>query len=224
MQAQLIEDLVDISRIVSGKLRLDVRPMDLTPVVQAAVDAVRPAADAKQISIQIIREPFIGPVTGDPTRLEQIIWNLLSNAVKFTPREGSVEVHLRQSESSAEIAIRDTGIGIRPEFLSHVFERFRQADSTTTRAHGGLGLGLAIVRHLVELHGGTVPAESPGPDQGSTFTVRLPLTAGRTQPGNPLRTPNLQNEESSGDLRTLNGVRVLLVEASTWASRSSLQN
>lgn len=217
MQAQLIEDLVDVSRIVSGKLNLDVRPMDLTPVVEAAVDAVRPAANAKQISIQIIREPFIGPVTGDPARLQQIVWNLLSNAVKFTPRDGSVEVHLRQRESSAEIAVHDTGIGIRPEFLSHVFERFRQADSTATRAHGGLGLGLAIVRHLVELHGGTVSAESAGPDRGSTFTVSLPLTAIRTQQAGRFDASGLQDDKLSGEAGTLEGVRVLLVEDETDA-------
>ena len=212
MQAQLIEDLVDVSRIVSGKLKLNVRPMDLTPVVEAAVDAVRPAAEAKQISIQITREPFINPVTGDPTRLEQIIWNLLSNAVKFTPNEGSIQVHLGQSGSSAVIVIRDTGIGIRPEFLQHVFERFRQADSTTTRAHGGLGLGLAIVRHLVELHGGTVSAESAGQDQGSTFTVRLPLAAVRTSEDNLLRSTNVPDDLSGRNGRALDGVRVLLVE------------
>ena len=211
MQAQLIEDLVDVSRIVSGKLKLDVRPMDPTPVVQAAIDAVRPAADAKQISIQIIREPFIGPVTGDPARLQQIIWNLLSNAVKFTPREGSVEVHLRRTESSAEIAVRDSGMGIRPEFLPHVFERFRQGDSTATRAHGGLGLGLAIVRHLVELHGGTVAAESAGPDQGSTFTVSLPLTAVRAETLSLSHASHLEDDELTAP-GALNGVRVLLVE------------
>ena len=212
MQAQLIEDLVDVSRIVSGKLKLDVRPMDPTPVVEAAVDAVRPAAEAKQISIEIVREPFIGPVTGDPDRLQQIVWNLLSNAVKFTPRDGSVEVHLRQMESWAEIVVHDTGIGIRPEFLPHVFERFRQADSTATRSHGGLGLGLAIVRHLVELHGGTVAAESAGPDQGSTFTVSLPLTAPRAQPTGEFEAPDLQGDGLVDLAGILVGVRVLLVE------------
>ncbi|MEO8433866.1 MAG: MASE1 domain-containing protein [Pyrinomonadaceae bacterium] len=217
MQAQLIEDLVDVSRIVSGKLKLDVRPMDLTPVVEAAIDAVHPAADAKQISIQVIREPFIGPVTGDPDRLQQVIWNLLSNAVKFTPRDGSVEVHLRQSESSAEIAVHDTGMGIRPEFLPHVFERFRQADSTATRAHGGLGLGLAIVRHLVELHGGTVAAESGGPDHGSTFTVSLPLTAIRTPQTGEFEPAELPDEVFAAKSGQLEGVRVLLVEDETDA-------
>jgi len=186
--------------------------MDLTPVIEAAVDAVRPAAEAKQISIQITWEPFIAPVSGDPTRLEQVIWNLLSNAVNFTPNEGSVQVHLGQDESSAVIAIRDNGIGILPEFLQHVFERFRQADSTTTRAHGGLGLGLAIVRHLVELHGGLVSAESAGQDQGSTFTVRLPLATARTPQDSLLRTPNLEDDQSDRTARALNGVRVLLVE------------
>ena len=212
MQAQLIEDLVDISRVVSGKLKLNVRPMDLTPVIEAAADAVRPAAEAKKISIQITWEPFIAPVSGDPTRLEQVIWNLLSNAVKFTPVEGSVQVHVRQDESSAVVVIHDNGIGIRPEFLEHVFERFRQADSTTTRAHGGLGLGLAIVRHLVELHSGSVTAESAGPDQGSTFTVRLPLATALTPEDSLLRTPGVQNDPLDRNSRPLNGVRVLLVE------------
>ncbi len=211
-QAQLIEDLVDVSRIISGKLKLNLRPMDLTPVVEAAVDAVRPEAEAKQISIEIIWEPFIAPVSGDPTRLEQIMWNLLTNAVKFTPNGGSIQVHLGQSESAAVIAIRDSGIGIPPEFLQHVFERFRQADSTTTRAHGGLGLGLAIVRHLVELHGGTVSAESAGQDQGSSFTVRLPLAAAQTPADNLLRSLNLHDDLSDRKGRALDGVRVLLVE------------
>lgn len=212
MQAQLIEDLVDVSRIVSGKLKLNVRPMDLTPVIEAAVDAVQPAADAKQISMQVTSEPFIGPVTGDPDRLQQVIWNLLANAVKFTPREGSIEVLLQQDGSSAQIVVRDGGIGIAPEFLPHVFERFRQADSTATRAHGGLGLGLAIVRHLIELHGGTVAAESPGVDRGATFTVTLPLTAPHVAGTSPLHASGTSDENSSNEKGELHGVRVLLVE------------
>jgi PAS domain S-box-containing protein len=211
MQAQLIEDLVDVSRIVSGKLKLDSRPMDLTPVVHAAIDAVRPAADAKQISIQVTSDPFIGPVTGDPDRLQQVIWNLLSNAVKFTPPQGSVNVQVRQSASSAQIVVSDSGIGIAPEFLPHVFERFRQADSTATRAHGGLGLGLAIVRHLIELHGGTVTAESDGVNQGARFTLDLPLTAAQTTE-NSLWTPDLQSGLIEGGDGPLQGLRVLLVE------------
>jgi PAS domain S-box-containing protein len=211
MQAQLIEDLVDVSRIVSGKLKLDSRPMDLTPVVHAAIDAVRPAADAKQISIQITSDPFIGPVTGDPNRLQQVIWNLLSNAVKFTPQQGSVNVLVRQNESSAQIVISDSGIGIASEFLPHVFERFRQADSTATRAHGGLGLGLAIVRHLIELHGGTVTAESDGVNQGARFTLNLPLTAAQTSE-NRLWAPELQSGMIEGGDGPLQGLRVLVVE------------
>ncbi|MDX6611977.1 MAG: hypothetical protein QOD75_1163 [Blastocatellia bacterium] len=212
MQAQLIEDLVDVSRIVSGKLKLNVRPMDLFPVVHAAVDAVKPAADAKQISIQITREPFVGPVTGDPDRLQQVIWNLMANAVKFTPREGVIEVLLREDASSAQIVISDGGIGIERDFLPHVFERFRQADSTATRAHGGLGLGLAIVRHLVELHGGTVSAASPGPGLGATFTVSLPLTAVRN-PAKDLPDQSARREDDrANDKGDLAGVRVLIVE------------
>jgi PAS domain S-box-containing protein len=176
-QAQLIEDLLDVSRIITGKLRLEVSPVELMPVIEAALDSVRPAADAKSIQIQTALNPLTGPVSGDPARLQQVVWNLVSNAVKFTHRGGRVEVRLGRVESHVEINVSDTGQGISPEFLPHVFDRFRQADSSTTRAHGGLGLGLAIVRHLVELHGGTIEVESEGDGQGSTFTVKLPTMA-----------------------------------------------
>ena len=175
-QAQLIDDLLDVSRIISGKLRLDVQPVDLAQVVEAAVDVVRPAATAKGIRLQVVLDPLAGPIVGDPGRLQQVVWNLLSNAVKFTPKDGRVQVHLQRVNSQAEIVISDSGQGISPEFLPHVFDRFRQADGTRTRRHGGLGLGLAIVRHLVELHGGTVAAASGGKDEGATFTVRLPIS------------------------------------------------
>lgn len=174
-QAQLIEDLLDVSRITSGKLRLEVRPIELVPVVEAAVESVRPAADAKGIRLQLVLDRNAGIVSGDPERLQQVVWNLLSNAIKFTPRAGRVEVRLRRFSGHVEIVVSDTGQGINPQFLPHVFERFRQADSSTTRTYGGLGLGLAIVRHLVELHGGVVRADSPGENQGATFVVELPL-------------------------------------------------
>jgi PAS domain S-box-containing protein len=174
-QAQLIEDLLDVSRITSGKLRLDVRPIQLQPVVEAAIESVRPGAEAKGLRLEIVLDRNAGVVSGDPERLQQVVWNLLSNAIKFTPGGGRIQVRLQRVNSHVEIAISDTGQGITPEFLPHVFERFRQADSSSTRTHGGLGLGLAIVRHLVELHGGRVRAESPGLGIGATFLVELPL-------------------------------------------------
>jgi signal transduction histidine kinase/ActR/RegA family two-component response regulator len=181
VQAQLIEDLLDMSRIISGKIRLDVRSVDPTTVIEAAIESVRPAADAKEIRIQSVLDPC-GPVTGDPGRLQQVLWNLLSNAVKFTPRGGKVMVTCLRSRSSVEIAVTDTGPGIKPEFLPHVFERFRQADASTTRRYGGLGLGLAIVKNLVELHGGTVEARSAGDNRGANFVVRFPISALRSAP------------------------------------------
>jgi signal transduction histidine kinase/ActR/RegA family two-component response regulator len=173
-QLQLIEDLLDVSRIVTGKLRLDVRSVAPAAVIEAAIDTVRPAAEAKEIRLQPILDPRAGPVSGDPDRLQQIVWNLLSNAVKFTPRGGRVQIRLERVNSHVEIVVTDTGIGIPAEMLPHVFDRFRQADSSSQRSHGGLGIGLALVRSLVELHGGSVHAASAGPDQGATFTVKLP--------------------------------------------------
>jgi PAS domain S-box-containing protein len=178
-QAQLIEDILDVSRIVTGKLRLDVRPVELAAVIDAAIDAVRPAADAKGIRIDTILDPRAGPVSGDPNRLQQIVWNLVSNAVKFTGKGGRVQVQLQRVGSYDEIVVSDTGQGISAEFLPYVFDRFRQADATSTRRHGGLGLGLAIVRHLVEMHGGTADANSPGEGMGATFIVKLPLIVAR---------------------------------------------
>src|SRR5207249_3997819 len=153
-EAQLIEDLLDVSRIIAGKLRLDVRPVDLVPVIRAGIAVVQPAADAKNIRVQAILDPEAGTVAGDPERLQQVAWNLLSNAVKFTPKGGRVQVVLKRLHAHVEVAVSDTGQGIRPQFLPRIFQRFEQADSSMTRAHGGLGLGLAIVRHIVELHGG----------------------------------------------------------------------
>ncbi|HEX8456527.1 MAG TPA: PAS domain S-box protein [Pyrinomonadaceae bacterium] len=174
-QTQLIDDLLDTSRIITGKLRLEMRVVDPAAVVAAAVETARPAAEAKDIRLQTAFDTHSAPISGDPDRLQQVVWNLLSNAIKFTPVGGRVEVSLERAASHVRISVSDTGRGIAPEFLPHVFDRFRQADQTTTRTHGGLGLGLAIVRQLVELHGGSVRVESAGEGQGTTFTVALPL-------------------------------------------------
>jgi PAS domain S-box-containing protein len=172
---QIVEDILDVSRIISGKIRLNIQPVDLPAVVGNAVETVMPAAVAKEIRVQSILDPRAAPVSGDPDRMQQIVWNLVSNAVKFTPKHGVVQVRLERVNSHVEIVVSDTGIGIAPDFLPHIFERFRQADSGTTREHGGIGLGLAIVRHLVELHGGTIHAASGGIGSGSTFRVRFPV-------------------------------------------------
>ncbi len=171
-QSQLIDDLLDVSRIVTGKIRLDIRPIDLTGVIQAAVDSIRPTADNKHVRLEVMLDPRAEPLSGDPDRIQQVVWNLLSNAVKYTPKEGRVQVRLERVNSHVEITVSDTGEGISEEFLPYVFDRFRQSDATSTRHHGGLGLGLAIVRHLVELHGGSVHAYSAGVNQGATFTVK----------------------------------------------------
>ncbi len=176
-QSQLIDDLLDVSRIITGKLRLDVRQVDPGSFIESAIEALRPAAEAKAVRIQKVMDTGVISVAGDPARLQQVVWNLLSNAIKFTPKGGRVQVRLERINSHIEIAVSDTGAGIKAEFLPHVFERFRQADQNTTRQHGGLGLGLAIVRHLVELHGGTVEAESQGEGQGATFIVKLPIVS-----------------------------------------------
>ena len=175
-QTQLIEDLLDMSRIISGKMRLDIQSVDPAAFVEAAIETVRPAAEAKGIRLSTLLDPGAGPVNGDPSRLKQVVWNLLSNAIKFTARNGQVQVVLERVSSDIEIAVADTGVGIRPEFLPHVFDRFRQEKAAKTRSATGLGLGLSIVKHLVELHGGSVRAISAGEGHGATFTVRLPLT------------------------------------------------
>jgi signal transduction histidine kinase/CheY-like chemotaxis protein len=216
-QAQLIEDLLDVSRIISGKLRLDVQPVDLSAVVQLAMDVVRPAADAKDVRLQVMLDPHAGVVAGDPGRLQQVIWNLLSNAVKFTHKGGRVQVRVARVDAYAELTVSDTGQGISREFLPYVFDRFRQADSTLTRKYGGMGLGLAIVRHLVELHGGTVSALSDGQGQGSTFTVKLPVmeahNAGRARPDFIERDQVIASAEIPFDCPpTLEGFRLLVVE------------
>jgi signal transduction histidine kinase len=172
---RLIDDLLDVSAIISGKMSLEMMPLDLVHVLESALDAIRPTAEARSIRLGATWEPDVGTVSGDPDRLQQVLWNLLSNAVKFTLPGGEVTAHLRKVGGSARLAVRDTGSGIDPAFLPHVFEPFRQADGSITRTHGGLGLGLAIVRRLVELHGGVVTAESAGPGAGATFTIELPL-------------------------------------------------
>jgi PAS domain S-box-containing protein len=175
-QAQLVEDLLDVSRIISGKMRLDVKPVSITQVVRAAVDSIRPGADAKDIQLDVSMGAPVTGVIGDEARLQQIVWNLLCNAVKFTPRGGSIHLDVRRTDRMAQISIADTGEGIPSEFLPYVFDRFQQADPSTTRRHGGLGLGLAIARHLVETHGGTIEAQSAGEGRGATFIVQLPIT------------------------------------------------
>ncbi|MEH1832810.1 MAG: PAS domain S-box protein [Nostoc sp.] len=222
LQAQLIEDLLDISRILQGKLSLNIYPVDLTSVISAAMETVRLSAEAKSIEMHISLEPNLGQVLGDSNRLQQIVWNLLSNAIKFTPVEGQVDIRLesvkgighraQETENSpmpnpifyVQITVSDTGKGIDPDFLPYVFEYFRQENSSTTRKFGGLGLGLAIVRHLVELHGGTVQVESGGEDQGATFTVRLPLIQNQSE----IKHQSNDSEPSSN----LNGVKILVVD------------
>lgn len=212
-QSRLIEDILDFSRINAGKLHLDVRPLDLSDVIDAAIDVVRPAADAKGLRIERVLDSEAGHVSGDADRLQQVVWNLLSNAVKFTPRGGKVLVRLERIDSHCELTVTDTGQGISPKFLPYVFDRFSQADSSSTRVHAGLGLGLGIVRHLVELHGGTVQAFSPGEGRGATFAVRLPLLVAHHRPEDavvPIELPALRTIEQA--FADLTGVSVLVVE------------
>jgi signal transduction histidine kinase/ActR/RegA family two-component response regulator len=203
LQTQLIEDLLDVSRILQGKMVLDTSPVNLATTIEAALETVRLAAQAKDIQIQTVLDANLGNVSGDANRLQQVVWNLVSNAVKFTPQRGWVEVRLERVGCDAQIQVRDNGKGISPEFLPHVFEYFRQADGTTTRTFGGLGLGLAIVRHLVELHGGSVLADSPGEGLGATFTVRLPLME---------TSPEVPQEVRSHSFGDLGGLHVLIVD------------
>jgi signal transduction histidine kinase len=200
VQTKLIEDLLDISRITSGQLRLELQTMEPRSFIDAAVEAVRPAADAKGLRVRKVLDLAAGPVAGDASRLQQVMVNLLSNAVKFTPEQGSIELALRKLDDEVEISVADTGIGIPPDFLPHVFDRFRQAEASIHGRYGGLGLGLAIVKHLVELHGGSVTAQSPGEGGGATFVLRLPLVPARAEaaPARPLST--------AGDLAAANSV------------------
>ncbi|WP_395853693.1 ATP-binding protein [Cystobacter fuscus] len=214
VQTQLIEDLLDISRIVTGKMRLEVRPVEPLPVLEAALDAVRPAAEARGIRLALRVAPDMGTLLVDAERLQQVVWNLLTNAIKFTPSGGQVVVRLDRGEGEARLEVEDTGQGIEPSFLPHVFERFRQADSSTTRTHGGLGLGLAIVRHVVEMHGGSVSAHSEGRGRGSTFRVVLPLTPSGAP--EPPPAPRARSARSPGvpaaEAPSLEGIHVLVVE------------
>jgi PAS domain S-box-containing protein len=215
-QNRLIGDLLDVSRIITGKLRLDVSLVELIPIIDAAMDVVRPAADAKNIRLSSTIDPAAGWASVDPDRLQQILWNLLSNAVKFTPEGGEVAVRLKRETTRIAITVSDTGEGIEPEFLPFVFDRFRQLDGAKTRAHGGLGLGLAIVRHMVESHGGAVSAASPGRGRGASFTVTFPLTSSRTETGEDERA-RLTNAGKTSQSRAqspypLEDLRVLVVD------------
>jgi len=208
-QAQLVDDLLDVSRIITGKLRLNTSPVEFGEIIRAAIDMVRPAAAAKAIQLEFIPNSAACIIAGDPERLQQIVGNLLSNAIKFTPKDGRIVSRLESVEGNARLTVADNGEGIPAEFLPHVFDHFRQADSSRTRRHGGLGLGLAIVHHLTELHGGTVEAHSDGPQRGATFIVTLPLIAR----ANDSQTPASDQSLAPGDSeRRLFGIRLLLVE------------
>jgi PAS domain S-box-containing protein len=213
-QRQIIEDLLDMSRVIAGTLRMDVQRVDLPAVIRSAIDTVAPAAAAKSVAVTTSLDPRVGPVSGDPNRLQQVLWNLLSNAVKFTPRGGRVAVALVRVDGHVEVSVGDTGEGIDADFLPFVFDRFRQADSSSTRRHGGLGLGLAIVKQLVELHGGTVRVGSPGPGRGTTFTVALPVPAvpPPAKPGSSTPLAVSTVGPTRGHPRKLDGVSVLVVD------------
>jgi signal transduction histidine kinase/DNA-binding response OmpR family regulator len=215
-QSQLIDDLLDVSRIITGKMHLDVRPLELVPIIEAAIDSTRPAAEAKGIKFEVSLDQKASNVSGDANRLQQVVWNLFSNAVKFTPEGGRVEVLLEPSgDTHAQITVRDTGQGINPQFLPFIFDRFRQADGSTTRKYGGLGLGLAIVRHLVELHGGTIRVHSDGADKGTTFTIVLPLRANRRKHDSGAKLAAVFTGGNSNSIQcspVLEGLRILVVD------------
>jgi signal transduction histidine kinase len=217
IQTQLISDLLDISRITSGKLRLEVQRVDLPAVIDAALEAVRPAAEAKGVRVQTVIESLYVPLHGDPNRLQQVIWNLASNAVKFTPKGGRVQVVLARANSHVEIRVSDTGEGIAPEFLPHLFQRFTQADSSPAREHTGLGLGLALVKQLVEMHGGSVRAASDGVGKGATFVVDLPLAIMHAEEQAPRAHPRAYTVPPEIDDERLTGLRLLLVDDETDA-------
>jgi signal transduction histidine kinase/CheY-like chemotaxis protein len=202
VQMQVIGDLLQVAEIVTGKLHLDVRPVDLAPLIASSLDTLRPAARAKEITLESDIQP-VGPILGDPGRLQQILWNLLSNAIKFTQQGGRIHVELMQAGSVAQITVTDSGVGIEPEFLPYVFDRFRQEQSLYTRPFGGLGLGLAIVRQLVELHGGTVRAASDGRERGSTFTVAFPILS---------ETRESERGDQMRAARSLEGLNLLVIE------------
>jgi len=212
-QAQIVNDLLDMSRIVAGKIHLDVQLMDLKEIIEAAIEVVRPSADAKRIKIRRKLGSNVGLTRGDPNRLQQVMWNLLTNAVKFTPSEGQVQVTLERVDSRMEIVVEDSGVGIKSEFLPFVFDRFRQADPSTTRHHGGLGLGLSIVKNLVELHGGSVRAESHGENQGATFVVSLPVSVMPSEDTGHFKSPSTPSDALAGiELPRLDDIRILVVD------------
>jgi len=223
-QAQLIDDLVDVSRVVSGKFRLDVRPIDLVPVIKAAADSQIPASDAKHIRLQLVLDERAGLISGDSERLQQVMWNLISNAIKFTPKGGAVQVVLQRAESHVEVGVSDNGVGIETDFLAHVFEPFQQGSGGSMRRHGGLGLGLSIVRHIVELHGGEIAASSGGAGLGSKFTIKFPLLATARETGEPLqRHPIARDKLADIRLARLDGVHVLIVEDEASAREALLE-
>lgn len=212
VQQNIIEDLLDMSRILSGKVRLDVQKIELGTVLEAALETVRPTAQAKGVRLHAVLDPLATPVTGDPHRMQQVFWNLLTNAIKFTPKGGRIEVLLQRVNSHLEASITDTGIGIASDFLPHVFDRFRQADASTVRSHGGLGLGLAIVKHLVELHGGSVFAKSQGVGKGATFSVVVPLAAVAEPRQGAARGDGRGSDAERRPLPALHGITVLTVD------------
>jgi signal transduction histidine kinase/ActR/RegA family two-component response regulator len=214
-QAQLIEDILDVSRMITGKLRLSHEAVDLVSVINSAIDSVQLASDSKDIQLKVTLDPSARHTVGDSSRLQQVVWNLLANAIKFTPSGGRIEVKVEQAGRDAQIRVSDTGQGISPAFLPFIFDRFRQADGTTTREHSGLGLGLAIVRNLVELHGGTIKAESKGEGQGATFIITLPLALNTERMNRHTKATGISTKNSNGDfspMPALDNVRVLLID------------
>ena len=213
IQGEIIADLLDMSRIISGKVQLDVQSIDLSEVINAALDAVKLSIEAKKLRLRVTLDARAGRLRGDPGRLQQVIWNLLTNAVKFTPSGGRIDVVMERVNSHVEVCVEDSGVGIKPEFLAFVFDRFRQADSSTTRRHGGLGLGLSIVKHLVELHGGSVRVKSAGEGQGATFIVALPISVMRVEENSRVERPAFSDVDvSTIELPSLKGVRALVVD------------
>jgi PAS domain S-box-containing protein len=213
VQAQIVGDLLDMSRIISGKVQLDVQPVDLSEILSATIESVRPSIEAKKLRLRTTLDARGGRIRGDANRLQQVFWNLLTNAVKFTPANGRIDVILERVNSHVEVCVEDSGIGIKPEFLAFVFDRFRQADSSTSRRHGGLGLGLSIVKHLVELHGGSVRVKSPGEGLGSTFIVALPIAAIRTEDSGSHEPPHFSELDVTAlALPDLSGAMVLVVD------------
>jgi len=212
LQARLIDDVLDVSRIMSGKLRMIVENIDVAELINSSIETVRTSVDAKRIAIVTSLAPDLGILVGDPTRLQQVVWNLLTNAVKFTPKEGAIEVSARRTSSHVQISVRDTGEGIETSFLPHIFEMFRQAENPSTRVHGGLGLGLSIVRYFTEAHGGTVSAESLGRGKGSTFTITLPVRALRSSTPPPPHESRADQAEPMLSPERLRGLRILVVD------------